>query len=365
LTRLRSLPFALALAGLIPGNTAAPAQPPDRLAAWTAAVNAHQAGDPGKPAVDIASWPPSEVDAIVASVKRQVRALDSDRRDEGNALLLRGAVFHADIAKLIPDDPVRRSPSQVSIFAVEDGRQYGIRYPTLHWAVARSLLEGVLPTPAGHPSVLSWYRLASVYMLKTGVLVEEREHLERARQLFPNDPDILFDSGNLHERFSSPVLQAAAESIALSKGGRPDISSARVELERAERFYRQMLGVQSGRPGARLRLGRIVGELGRHQDAVVELRKAIDAGAAGPELYFAELFLGREEEALGNGEAARDRYERAATLYPRAQSPKLALSMLARRAGDRVRARRELQQMGDLPADASRREDPWWTYYAR
>jgi tetratricopeptide (TPR) repeat protein len=79
--------------------------------------------------------------------------------------------------------------------------------------------------------------------------------------------------------------------------------------------------------------------------------------------YYANLYLGREEQALGRRDAARAAFERAASLYPRAQSPYLALSQLARRYGDRPGAWVALQPLLGLPARAPDREDPWWDYY--
>jgi len=80
-------------------------------------------------------------------------------------------------------------------------------------------------------------------------------------------------------------------------------------------------------------------------------------------LYLAELFLGRAEETRGNDAAARAAFERASALYPKAQSPRLALSQIARRAGNRAAAQRELHALAELPNDQNQREDPWWLYY--
>ena len=107
----------------------------------------------------------------------------------------------------------------------------------------------------------------------------------------------------------------------------------------------------------------MLGELGRHELSVEALRAAIREGATGELLYLAELFLGRQEEVRNNGAAARAHFERAAALYPRAQSPRLALSQLSRRAGDRSGAQRELRVLVELPEDERQREDPWWNYY--
>ena len=50
-------------------------------------------------------------------------------------------------------------------------------------------------------------------------------------------------------------------------------------------------------------------------------------------LYYGNMFLGAEADALGLTDEARQAYERAGELYPLAQSPRLALSALAARSG--------------------------------
>jgi tetratricopeptide (TPR) repeat protein len=79
--------------------------------------------------------------------------------------------------------------------------------------------------------------------------------------------------------------------------------------------------------------------------------------------YYAWLFLGAEERWLGHADLARQCFDAAVALFPRAQSPHLALSQLARRNGDRGSALRAIQQVLNLPADDSQREDPWWSYF--
>jgi tetratricopeptide (TPR) repeat protein len=107
----------------------------------------------------------------------------------------------------------------------------------------------------------------------------------------------------------------------------------------------------------------VLDNLGRHAPAAEHLRRAIAEGATGELLYLAHLFLGRAEEAAGHPDPARSAFARASELYPNAQSPRLALSQLARRAGNRQAAQRELQALAALPDDERRREDPWWFYF--
>ena len=271
--------------------------------------------------------------------------------------------MHADLARLVPEEWTRRTASQPGVFMVSDGRWQGMRFPSVHWQLGRSLLDGIHPSPAGHAGVLAWYQETSTDLLKLRSLAEAIGHLARARQLFPADPSILFWSGVLHERFSSSAIQAAAASLVEDNRGKSELASARIELTRAERFFREAIAGDPDRLEARIRRGHVLGELERHEEAAAELRRAIAEGASGELLFFAQLFLGRQEEALGRLQAARTAFERAAELYPNAQSPKLALSQVARRAGDGEAARRALERLSTLPVDERRREDPWWRYY--
>ena len=56
-------------------------------------------------------------------------------------------------------------------------------------------------------------------------------------------------------------------------------------------------------------------------------------------------------------------YERAAALYPLAQSPHQGLSELALHSNNRAGALRAMDRVLTLPADKDEREDPWWTYH--
>lgn len=370
MTQLRRLSSWLAVAGLL---VACPrlAQPslgqtppaPDRYQQWLAAIDAHQPGDPGRIAVDVSTWTWQELEAVVAEAKRHARASAKTDSARSNQILLRGAALHADIGRLIPHDPVRRSPNQKSAYMIRDGRWTGVRYISLHWQIGRSLLDSVAPEPAAHQDVRAWYVETSESLLRMRQSAAAAEHLTRARQLFPSDPAILFGSGVLHELFASTALQAAAESVTESNRSAAAVSSARSELVRAERFFRDSLVHRPDHLEARVRHGRVLDQLGRHEEASAELRRAIADGASDWLLYLAQLFLGRAEEARGDDEAARAAFARASSLYPNAQSPRLALSQIARRAGNRSAAQRELQAIAALPDDERRREDPWWVYY--
>ncbi len=330
---------------------------------WLEAIETHEPGDFGKAAMDISTWSGSELEGTVAAALRHARGIARKDPEEANRILLRGAVLHADIGRLIPDESTRRSPNQVSVYTIKDGRWQSVVYLSLHWQLGRTLLDGVVPAPAGHPGVRTWYRETSRDLLRLRSLVEASPHLTRALRIFPNDGELLFYRGVLHERFSSPLIQAGSDSLTEANRGTPTVGTPRAELGRAEKSLRDALLDQPDHVEARVRHGRVLGELGQHEQAVAELRHAVQNGAVDRSLYYAHLFLGRNYEALGNYDQARTELERAAAMFPRAQTPRLALSYIATRSGNRAAAQRELQLLAAMPDAERQREDPWWDYY--
>jgi tetratricopeptide (TPR) repeat protein len=167
----------------------------------------------------------------------------------------------------------------------------------------------------------------------------------------------------VHERYSSALLQAGSASLDESRRGNASIGTMQAELTKAERFFRDALLYDPPHTDARLRHGRVLSELGRHDEAVGQLRRVVESETTGAVLYLAHLFLGRSYEALRKYDEARSSLDRAAALYPNAQTPRLALSHIERRTGNRAAAQRQLHMLARLPIDERQREDPWWGYY--
>jgi tetratricopeptide (TPR) repeat protein len=293
--------------------------------------------------------------------------------DGDNYILRRGALLHADAAMLVAHtavEPMSTSaspgPQRVKI-QISDGYQTDIGQVAVHWEIARMVLDAVQPGGTGGPApgrdemVRQWYRATAAWMQS----VEDHDtvHLDRAREIFPADPDILFLSGCQRETYAAPHIQSAVRSAVLPYGVTLAVAPERGELRQAEAFFRRALDIKPEHAEARLRLARVLGLLGRHNDAARELRQALASVDEDLLRYYGELFLGAEEESLSQYDAAFDAYQRAAALYPTAQSPWLALSSLGRRRGDRAAALRALQQLFDLPSTELERDDPWWTYH--
>jgi tetratricopeptide (TPR) repeat protein len=238
-----------------------------------------------------------------------------------------------------------------------DGEYLDSARETGHWSFASRLLGDVTPDPASDEFVRLWYRAVAakfqnVYQLGSGTY-----HLERALSTLRRDPVILFYAGALHEALASARFQ----NIPITTSEPVNLPSEGDQLRTAEGFL--TVAVKSGAPlEAQLRLGRVLGDLGKHAEAVTLLREVIPPAGDRQFQYLRALFLGTELAAVGQLDVARDSFEHAAVLYPTAQAPLVALSDMYRRAGQRSAALEAIRRLEALPTRVSAREDPWLDY---
>ena len=387
---LAALAVCACCAAIVSAQPETPVNPQlDKLLRWFHDVQFHATGYADPPANEVGTWTRFDLDTVVSDVKRIAAFLQRARenrlsptatlqlydrrfsREEleklfsGNSTLIRGAVLHADVAVFVNYDAtsIAATANGPTTFLVEDGRRKGgVRRPTAHWEIGRTILDLIVPSPGVDRGALLWYQAVSAFLLRWGYLDEAVKHSGKSLTVFPNDPILVLDRGYLHNKFSSADIQAAVQDV-IAIGGRVAVDSRRIELTRAERYFRRAVVLDPSRADARIRLGDVLGRLERHSEAADELRRAMQANLSGPDMYFAELFLGREEHALGRREEARRHYENAAELYPKAQSPRLALSELARQAGDRNTALQVLRPLSAGSVALGRQTDPWWQYY--
>jgi tetratricopeptide (TPR) repeat protein len=284
------------------------------------------------------------------------------------ALLRRAVVLHTDAAVLNGGDEGRTGgrPHMWSgpVFVrTDDGQQVGAQEIADQFAAARGLFQLLPGKPNADEAMRLWYRATAAY-LQREVHLDQR-HIERGVAVFPKDPELLALAGTLHETFATPRLQQVAESARLPIGVSLGIEPAEKELALAEEFLRKTVGIAAQHTEARIRLGNVLGLRGHHKEAVAELERALTTVGDDHTLaYYARMFFAREAGQLGRIAQARASYEAAARLYPSAQSPWIALSQLAHRAGDDASAGDLLGRAFSTTRERDLAGDPWWRYAA-
>ena len=293
-------------------------------------------------------------------------AVELDRLDI-NDILKRGALLHTDIAFRAPP-AATRAPTPEFLFLlmtsvdVADGRESGVNQTIDHLEMARRLLDIVTPDPRRDletypehdPMVRSWYRATLAALLDQRRL--DVRHKTAALEYFSADDEMLFLAGALHETLASPHFQRGVETRNISR--QVFVESERSELSRAEDLFRRALKLNPGHAEARTRLGQVLAQRGRTAEALVELRAASDASREPLVSYYVALLLGREET---DADVARSAFQRAAALYPRAQSPRIGLSEVEMRSGNRQAAAQALETVW-ASDQSSRDDDPWSSY---
>jgi len=382
-------------------------QPPkytrlQRLEQWTAALERHQPGEADGALDTFADWsapefaelkltfysalqlvrdsktrtfarPPAPNGRLTGQVFysrgeiRQLLELAKRLKALGEThMLRRGAMLHADAVVLGAGNEARDGSrrSDFFIYHIDDGQGLGRQDALGQWEFGRFLLEQIRPDPrdfrphpAGDDWVRRWYRTLIAYQLSQ--MHFNVTDVERGLELFPDDPEILFLEGVLHETLSSPAIQEPMrQSEEIRRSAR--VRSAGGELDVAENLLRRAVKLNPSFQEARLHLGRVLAEQDQHKAALPELTQALSQIRNQTLQYYGQMFLGRSAAETGDAARARAAFERASQLAPVAQSPLLALSQLAYARGDTGEAAALLTRVAELPSLEN--DDPWWFY---
>ena len=275
------------------------------------------------------------------------------RAGDGAALLQRATLLHGDVAMLGPSriapmtGPPPRGVERLRV-QLGDGQQVLMDRLSAHWGMARALVDR-LPRQADDWS-RRWYRATTAFLQSKSQF--DGLHVTAGLRRFPDDPVLLFFSACEHEAFASPQIQALLQAAPAPRGMRYVMQAAGPELAAAERLFRRALERDPTLVEARVRLARVLRQRGRLDEAATLLRAAVASSLETPLGYYAQLFLGDVEEALGRDDAAGAAYRAAALLMPDAQSPHLALAGLERRAGRREAAQAQMAALLAVAHDA-------------
>jgi tetratricopeptide (TPR) repeat protein len=269
-------------------------------------------------------------------------------------LTARGILLHTDVALL--------DARAGTILRFADGRDLGVQRGGDQWALARKLAASLDGRSGRQMDVRVWYRAT----LATLAAADEwsEAHAEAAVTQFPDDAELLFLAGSHHETLASPRVQASSVGVRLPPNLRIGIRSSGEELRLAASLLKRALDLNPAHTEGRVHYGRVLMLVDRAGDAVRYLRRAAAEAQEREQRYYAQLFLGAALETMNQRREAQSAYEAAAALFPRAQSPCLALSLLAARHGDRSEALRAVEPLLALPLEEAERADPWW-HYAR
>jgi tetratricopeptide (TPR) repeat protein len=262
--------------------------------------------------------------------------------------LKRAAVLHTDVATM--DVLMTKMPDVTWKYEIA----------SLHFGAAKELVDFWRSEAGRDAFVRLWYRTTSAFLVSQYEITAAPVFLPQAVSVCRGDAHLPLMAGAVHELLASPRVQHASD---VSGETREAVGPETVNLDKAETRYRQALRASPSLTEARIRLGRVLGQQGRHQQALAELKRAVSEPVPPPLRYLVYLLLGEEEEALNHRDAAREAYEHARALYPGAQSVHLALSRLERRYGDGSRAVAAIWQMFELPPTGGNRDDPWREYY--
>ena len=356
------------VAAAVAAGAAGPGQSDDCERVWTDAVRTHTPGRFDDAVSTLASWSNDNLSTVVAHASRL------SPPDDPDTFLRRAIMLHTDVAVLShAGNGYRLPPSDRAVTAVADGQRHAIRVGTVQWTLARQLVDR-LSRPSADPFARRWYDATSAQLQSWSEYSELTPHLAAGLHLFDNDARLLLYRGAMHEDYAGPRIQSAmggASALPRPLGGPggpmmraparpPELTHPEeYELNAAEADLREALRLDPSLAEACLRLGHVLGERGRHEDAAAALVSALAMPGLTVDLRYDNwLLLGRERQALDDLPGARDALARAAALAPGAQSAHLALSQNARASGNRPQAFEALQSLStDLTAD-----DPWWTY---
>jgi len=283
--------------------------------------------------------------ATVDHIKRQ-RLSDIE-------FIARAIVLHSDVAIL--------GNGTGNMLRTSDGSRMEVDFRQAdHWSMTRRLAQ-LLDRKAGRDADLAfWYQATITWM--ASVEIWNTAHVEAAVVRFDEDAALQSLAGCLHEKLAAPATQAAIASSRLPPGVTLRVDSPANELKEAAARLRRSLALDSRQADARIHYGRVLTLIGRGTAAVEELRAAATLANEPEQRYYAQIFLGAAFESVNNLEAARTAYRTAATLFPEAQVPRLALSQLSAASGDRAGS---VSALGTLlsATDREPQPDPWWSYY--
>lgn len=207
-----------------------------------------------------------------------------------------------------------------------------------------------------------WHVAWGAHLQSALRLRELADHLHDALRKWPDDPDLLTMAGSVYESWSRRgMVRLGSDYIPMQSRLQRERPERRQSRTLAERYYQRALDVKSELFHARLRLGRMLLEANRLDEALAHVTRAAERAASPREQYVARMFLGRVYAGAQRWPEAVAAYTDAHGLLANCQSSALGLSHALLKLGARDKAR--AQVMVALHRSSPELcEDPWWEY---
>jgi tetratricopeptide (TPR) repeat protein len=265
------------------------------------------------------------------------------------------ALLHTEVAMTPPELWGKNRPG--AAVEIRDGRIAAGLDLRLQYEVARAAVDVALPSTKGGAFGRLWYHATAAVLQQNRNYLALLPHLEHARLALPDEARMFLFGGVAFENLAAPSAQVTFQ----QEGNWVNLAQPPELLFKAEALFRRALELDPASAETRVRLGRVQYLKGRHADALAVLTKAETDANPSLTKYYAALFRGRAAERMGDDEQARLAYERARTLFPDVQSPRMALAAMDLRLADQATALANLRALFLMP-DAQPAADPWWTY---
>jgi tetratricopeptide (TPR) repeat protein len=179
---------------------------------------------------------------------------------------------------------------------------------------------------------------------------------------YPEDAELLFLAGTLHERMTSPLLDPYQFN---NEERRRREQTVRSSLGEAERAFRHALQASPTHVEARLHLGHILDQQQRPDEARDELGAVLASSPRPDVAWLARMFLGRIQLRAGRVDEAFADFRAAYDILP-SQTASVALAHALERGGSREAARAQLRSLTPAPGGSPLRCDdgcdPWQQY---
>jgi hypothetical protein len=360
------------------------------LAMTAASPSAAPAGQtPGDPpamtwAQAVRSHTPGEADGALETVAgipywRAANALRGKAVRDDRRFLTRALILHTDLAIVQRQAAEQQLTSATGkragtgSFVLEDGSSAGRRQTSPHWSVAMQIAvmlatwrdpdgpPDARPDPETRRIALSWFHTVNALFLHwaEGTL----RYVDTGLLNYPDDAALHLYRGTVHQMYANGRVQQFLSRSAEGRGVAGAPQAASVELARAEADLRRALELDPTLAEARIRLAHVAGELGRPDEAVALVREALRVTLPPFFQTYAALILGRNLTRAGRLDEARTAFDRAATLAPHAQAPRVGRSQVALAAGRPAEALSALTEVLGPERSVETDTEEWAIYF--